>query len=172
MINDKENIDFAYEHRLNIANLTENAKKYGKQRPLDPGFDFDDPTLVTVLVERFKGIRPVGWSVLLRLITEPQIPKDSETFIKIDSEHKDQVYSPYMGVVLSVAPGAYSITENDKRYEITGAWCKVGDVVIFPKTAGFYLFHNTTGIPLYCIQEHAPCLVVDNIEDAKALSRN
>jgi len=104
-------------------------------------------------IAKFKGIKPQGWTVLVRLYTKPK--KTTNGLYIPDTVHDEQQYKNCTGLVVAKSKAAY----QDPRYKETGHWCEVGDWVIFPRHAGYKIQYN--GIPVFVLPEDAINVVTD-----------
>ena len=98
-----------------------------------------------VEIAKFKNIRPTGWSIAVRLYTQPQ--KVGSLYMP-DSYNDEQKYRNFVGLVVAMADGAY---KDEVRYKNTGPWCKVGDWVYFPRHAGYQI--SFRGMPVYILND-------------------
>lgn len=105
-------------------------------------------------IAKFKGIKPQGWTVVVRLYIEPQ--QVNGIYIP-DTSHEDQRFQSCAGFVVGISPAAY---KDSERYGQTGPWCQLGDWVIFPRHAGYIIYYE--GIPLYILKEDAIDGVIDD----------
>jgi len=96
-------------------------------------------------IEKFKDIEVLGYNIMIRLYTTPD--KIGNIILTEQARDKDK-YTNFVGLVVGMGKGAYS---NKERFKETGAWCKVGDWVSFPRHAG----HRTSfkGIPIFILDE-------------------
>lgn len=117
----------------------------------DKGINIEtfDPNLE---IAQFKGIRPVGWALMIRLYGDP-VEKNGITIPK--TAHDEQQYKSCVGLVVDMSPAAY----KDERYKETGPWCKIGDWVIFPRHGGSKVYCD--GLPCFFLKEDA----IDGIAD-------
>lgn len=104
-------------------------------------------------IAKFEGVRPQGWTVVVRLYTEPKVKNG---LYKPDIVHDEQQYRSCVGLVVKKSKAAYL----DDRYTQTGQWCKEGDWVVFPRHAGYKIHHD--GIPIFVLKEDAIDLVIDD----------
>jgi co-chaperonin GroES (HSP10) len=104
-------------------------------------------------IGKFKGIRPVGWEILVRLYIAPV--KNNGIYIP-DTAQDDQQYKSCVGLVIDRAKGVY----QDERYNNTGAWCEVGDWIVFPRQGGAKIYVD--GLPCYFLPEDAMYAVTDD----------
>lgn len=104
-------------------------------------------------IDKFKDVEPQGWTILVRLYTEPKVVNG---IFRPDIVHEEQQYKSCVGLVVKKSKAAYL----DSRYEQTGAWCDVGDWVVFPRHAGYKIhYHN---LPTFVLKEDAIDLVIDD----------
>ena len=144
-----------------VRRLLKNMKMKNQIKE-DQGIDFDNFSLKEE-VEKFKGIEPQGWTVLVRLYTKPKKTKGG--LVLPDTVHSEQQYRNCVGLVVKVSKAAYM----DVRYEDTGPWCKVGDWVVFPRHAGYKILYKQ--MPLFVLKEDAIDLVISNIDDIPEISK-
>lgn len=102
-------------------------------------------------IARFKDIEPKGWTLLVRLYTEPKLVNG---LFRPDSVHDEQQYKSCVGLVVKKSKAAYL----DSRYEQTGSWCEVGDWVVFPRHAGYKI--QCCNIPTFVLKEDSVDLVI------------
>ncbi len=148
----------------------------------EDGVDFivDDPTRVTVENEtkkedigidlmdfskeeeiaRFKGIRPVGWNVILRLYS----PKRMKGSIHLsDNAYETELgRAGCVGLVVGKSKDAY----QDERYKDTGHWCELADWVCFAPHLGYRIFYD--GLPAIVLKED---MIDAVLEDPAKVSR-
>ncbi len=174
MIHKNEEIDKkerAIAHQKLLAELGET--KTNVLRGKDMGLNLKTLNIADE-VAKFKGIKPLGYTVLVRLYTEAQ--EKQGALMDTDRDHAEQVYHAFMGLVIGIGSDAYdpsSVDKDGNKRFPNGPWCKVGDIISFPKTAGYYYYYNHpdgTTSPLYVIKEHAPDLEVD-VLDVEAVKR-
>lgn len=118
----------------------------------DEGIDFENFDKEAEIA-RFKGITPVGWEIAVRLYVAPV--KNNGIFIP-DVSHDEQQYKSCVGLVVNKAKGVY----KDEKYKDTGAWCEIGDWIVFPRQGGQKLYWE--GLPIYSLKEDALYWVVDD----------
>ena len=118
----------------------------------DLGIDFVNFSMDEEIA-KFDNIKPQGWTIVVRLYTEPKMKNG---LYMPDIVHDEQQYKNCVGLVVKKSMAAYL----DSRYEQTGKWCEVGDWVVFPRHSG-YKIHNK-GIPCFVLKEDAIDLVVDD----------
>lgn len=104
-------------------------------------------------IARFNGMKPQGWTVIIRLYTEPKMKNG---LYMPDIVHDEQQYKNCVGLVVKKSRAAYL----DSRYEQTGSWCEVGDWVIFPRHSGYKIHYE--GIPIFVLKEDAIDVVIDD----------
>lgn len=105
-------------------------------------------------IAKFEEMDPEGWTIIIRLYTNSK--KTVGGIIIPDTAHEEEQYRSCVGLVVKKSKGAYL----DNRYENTGAWCEVGDWVIFPRHAGYKLFYD--GMPIFVLKEDAIDVRVEN----------
>lgn len=104
-------------------------------------------------IAKFNDVEPQGWTILVRLYTEPKVVKG---IFRPDIVHEEQQYKSCVGLVVKKSKAAYL----DSRYEQTGKWCEIGDWVVFPRHAGYkILCHN---LPVFILKEDAIDLVISD----------
>jgi len=104
-------------------------------------------------IKKFQNIKPQGWTVVVRLYTEPKIVNG---IFRPDVVHDEQQYRSCVGLVVAKSKAAYL----DPRYDQTGEWCKVGDWVVFPRHAGYKI--NCHKLPIFVLKEDAIDLIIDD----------
>lgn len=102
---------------------------------------------------KFNGMQPQGWTVIIRLYTEPKIKNG---LYMPDIVHDEQQYKNCVGLVVKKSKAAYL----DDRYNQTGSWCEVGDWVIFPRHSGYKIHYE--GMPIFVLKEDAIDVVIDD----------
>ena len=107
-------------------------------------------------IAKFNNIKPQGWTIVVRLYTEPKVKNG--LYIP-DTVHDEQQYRSCVGLVVKKAKAAYL----DDRYNQTGQWCNIGDWVVFPRHAGYKI--HSKGIPMWILKEDAVDLVIDDPRD-------
>lgn len=105
-------------------------------------------------IAKFKHIKPQGWTVIVRLYTEPTMVNG---IIRTSSTHDEQQYHNCVGLVVSKSFAAY---QDNNRYGQTGSWCEVGDWVLFPRHAGYKILSD--GIPLFVLKEDAIDAIIED----------
>lgn len=104
-------------------------------------------------INKFSDIEPQGWTILVRLYTEPKVVNG---IFRPDIVHDEQQYRSCVGLVVKKSKAAYL----DPRYEQTGKWCEVGDWVVFPRHAGYKIqCHN---LPVFVLKEDAIDLIISD----------
>lgn len=144
------------DHSAAIAELAKIKSGKNLVHKKDEGLDVENLDLPAQL-ERYCGIKPTGYSIIVRLHTNPQSTADNPLGLT-DEEHAEQVFRPCIGLVLYVSPHAYRVWEQDQRYA-SGAWCKEGEFIMFPSTSGYYVYYDSQ--PLYLIKEHAVDAIIE-----------
>ncbi len=104
-------------------------------------------------IASFKGIKPTGWYILVRLYIAPV--KNNGIYIP-DTAQDEQQYKSCVGLVIDKAEGVY----QDERYKDTGAWCEIGDWIVFPRHGGTKIYCD--GKPCYFLMEDASYAVIDD----------
>jgi hypothetical protein len=66
-----------------------------------------------------------------------------------------------VGLVLSMGPEAY----KGDRYKESGAWCRIGDWIAFPRNEGTQI--NYRGIPMQIIPDDRVLLIAEDPEHVK-----
>lgn len=102
-------------------------------------------------VAKFKDIEAKGWTLLVRLYTEPKVKNG---LYMPDIVHDEQQYRSCVGLVVRKSKAVYL----DDRYNQTGQWCDVGDWVVFPRHAGYKIHYE--GMPIFVLKEDAIDLVI------------
>jgi len=102
-------------------------------------------------IAKFKDVEPQGWTILVRLYTEPKVKNG---LYMPDIVHDEQQYRSCVGLVVRKSKAAYL----DDRYDKTGQWCDVGDWVVFPRHAGYKIHYE--GMPIFVLKEDAIDLVI------------
>lgn len=102
-------------------------------------------------ISKFEDVEPQGWTILVRLYTEPKVKNG--LYIP-DIVHDEQQYKNCVGLVVRKSKAAYL----DDRYNQTGEWCKVGDWVGFPRHAGYKIHYE--GLPVFVLKEDAIDFVI------------
>lgn len=102
-------------------------------------------------IAKFEDVEPQGWTILVRLYTEPKVKNG---LYMPDIVHDEQQYKNCVGLVVKKSKAAYL----DDRYNQTGQWCDVGDWVVFPRHAGYKIHYE--GIPIFVLKEDAIDLVI------------
>lgn len=153
--------DLAEEHRKEIESLLAAPVKCRVVRPKDPGVpvhNFTAEVKKRIIDQANEMMEGLGFSVIVRLITLPQEEEgDTKRMIATDSMHKEQVYNGFMGLVVLLGEDAYkAYNVKTKKPYVDKPWVSVGDVIVFPRTAGYYMFDNETGVTYYVLKEHAP----------------
>jgi co-chaperonin GroES (HSP10) len=110
-------------------------------------------------IAKFEDIEPQGWTVLVRLYTEPKVKNG---LYMPDVVHDEQQYRSCVGLVVRKSKAAYL----DDRYDKTGQWCDVGDWVVFPRHAGYKILYE--GMPIFVLKEDAIDLIV---KDPRRITR-
>jgi co-chaperonin GroES (HSP10) len=105
-------------------------------------------------IAKFKDLAPTGWTLLLRLLTDPEKTKGG--LLLPPKAREEALYTNFVGLVVNISPWAYS----DERYETTGPWCKIGDWVTFPRHSGYRMFVGN--IPLWVLKEDAIDIPIKN----------
>ncbi len=105
-------------------------------------------------IAKFEDLPPVGWSLMLRLYTEPEMTAGG--LILPPKVRDEAVCNNFIGLVVGMSKDAYT----DIRYEKTGPWCKIGDWVIFPRHSGYRIFVGD--IPLWILKEDAIDIPIKN----------
>jgi len=118
----------------NAAAVTAPASPLSKHRMNTDDFVSSDEISAQVadFVEH-KGVTPTpaGWSVMVLMITIPEVTAGG---LIMDQEYTDmRTKASPQGIVVGVGPVAYN--HSDDRFP-TGAWCKVGDRVLYGRYAG------------------------------------
>lgn len=93
-------------------------------------------------IQKYDGVTPVGWQILIRVYVPPKIVKIGNIYLSDDSLDKinqDNKFANLTGLVIKLSNGAY---KDMTRYELTGPYCQVGDWVQFPRAHGYSFSHN------------------------------
>ena len=115
-------------------------------------------------VAKFKNLRLAGWSIAVRLYTQPS--KVGSLFVP-DSVRNEEQYRNFVGLVVGVSKAAY---QDKVRYEQTGPYCKIGDWVFFPRHSGYKIKYH--GMPLFILNEDVISGVLeDPINDIPHISK-
>lgn len=81
-----------------------------------------------------KAITPMGWKILIK---RPKVKdKTSGGIILIDSVKEAESYMSITAEVVALGPVCYHDRDTGAPWE-SGAWCKVGDIIIVPKHTQF-----------------------------------
>lgn len=154
--------ELAIAHKAVLNEL--DAIKTNCLRGKDEGLDISNLDIKGLLA-KYPGIEARGYSMIVRLFTEAQ--QQAGRLINTDRAHADQVFESFMGLVIDVAPDCYDTKALDKngypRFP-NGPWARVGEIITFPKSSGYYLYYNQpngTTDPLFIITEAAPDVCVD-----------
>jgi co-chaperonin GroES (HSP10) len=107
-------------------------------------------------IKKFQGANARGWTVAVRLYTEPKVVNG---IFRPDIVHDEQQYRSCVGLVVAKSKAAYL----DPRYEQTGEWCNLGDWVVFARHAGYKV--NYKKLPIFILKEDAIDLVIDDPRD-------
>lgn len=119
---------------------------------VDEGIDLNSFSLEEELA-KYEELTATGWSVVVRLLTSPA--KKGSIYLT-DKHREAESFLTSVGLVVKLGKGVY----KDNRYADTGAWCKEGDWVVFPRHAGYKI--EFKGIPLFVLKEDMVDVVVDN----------
>lgn len=111
-------------------------------------------------IKKFQNIKPQGWTVVVRLYTEPKVVNG---IFRPDIVHDEQQYRSCVGLVVLKSKAAYL----DPRYEQTGEWCSIGDWVVFPRHAGYKV--NYKKAPIFILKEDAIDLIIDDPRDIERI---
>lgn len=118
----------------------------------DEGIDLDNFNKEEEIA-KFKDMGALGWNIVIRLYTSP---KKKGGIILPDTVRNEDQYRICTGLVVKVSPAAY----KDARYSDTGAWCEVGDWIVFPRHAGYKVKYKD--IPIFILKEDAVDLKIAN----------
>lgn len=155
---EENDVDIVSAHKREVAKLAAFTKQHKVLRPKDEGLDLSKLDKDAEIAKYSDDVEPLGWSIIVRLYTEPQTIPDGTKYLNTDAEHAEQVYNSFLGLVVSIGPLAWIESEESKKLGLSkyhsGPWCNVGDFIVFPRTAGYYLYFD--GNPLFVIKEHAP----------------
>lgn len=107
---------------------------------------FADPAkFLKELQEQTDDLEMCGYNLLIRCFTQKQteFANGSAYILATDvnkiSESLDDRFGTLMGLVTKVAPAAY---QDKEVYQYTGAYCQVGDWVMFPRASGYTFNHD------------------------------
>lgn len=130
----------------------------------DPGIDFTSYNLEEE-IHKYQGDNPQGWQIVIRVYVPTKVKKIGSILLADETMNKlsqDDKFMNFTGLVIKVSPGAY----KDKRYDLTGPYCKVGDWVMFPRAHGHT--YSYKGITTITLNEDAVLKVID---DPRSITR-
>ena len=129
----------------------------------DEGIDLETFNVEQEIL-KFKNLKLSGWNIAVRLYTAPQ--KLGNLYIP-DSIRSEDQYKNCVGFVVGMSKGAY---QDEHRYKYTGAYCKLGDCVLFPMHSGFKISYY--GAPLFILNEDViSAVLADPINDIPQISK-
>ena len=131
----------------------------------DPGIDFLNYSLEEE-IEKYNGIEPSGWQILIRVYVPVKIEKIGNIILADESANKlnqNAKFTNLTGLVLKLAHGVY---KDMDRYALTGPYCQVGDWVQFPRAHGHSFAHN--GLTSIYMNEDA---ILGVIRDPRTITR-